>query len=763
MLGATCLLLALVTTVSCVTQQPPNTVSEDWVWNNLHEFENYEGPFPKNIGRIYSKLHKPGNTTYILEGDGAGILFKVNPNNGSIAVYRTLDREEKTKYFLQAFVRSSISKDILGLATNFTISVSDINDNAPKFTQEVFKGSIPEMSPNGTSVLKVTAHDADDPTVGSHTKITYQLLGKEQNFIIETFSGIIRVKSPNMDREQKKDYEVFVQAKDMGTQNGGFSSTATVLISLTDINDNPPHFSHTQYKFNVSEDKIVGQEIGRVKAEDGDEGENARIIYTFIPNSNFFTIKTDANTQEGVITLKKPLDFEKLNRYKIEVEADNPTPGSWMTKTKAELLVTVLDVDEPPVFSHPFYSFSVSENQPADTQVGQVKAKDPDQARNAIQYRLKTGGSFFRIAPDSGNIYTRVSLDRETHAWHNITVTATEVSKGRVSLMIHSQALVAIKVLDVNDNAPRLKEDYRPFICERQGPGSLVQVVAAVDDDEMTTAVRFHFSLGTRDSNFTLSNNGDNTANVTVRLGGFNHKEQPRYRLPIVVSDNGRPSMSSTGSLDITVCPCDQAGEAGDCRTLRQPLTSKVNLTVLLISFLFIIILIAIVVLILYQKLQKKPVFAVMKPSEIQEQLVRYDEEGGGEMDTNSFDISVLNSLRARGPRGARGPIPETLPEVVPEPVPVYARVRKPQADMGCVVTMKKQEADSDQDLLPYDTLHMFGEEGTNSVADSLSSLGASSADSEQDYDFLSDWGPRFRMLAELYGAETPWGGSLEG
>uniref|UniRef100_A0A4W3JUX9 Cadherin domain-containing protein n=1 Tax=Callorhinchus milii TaxID=7868 RepID=A0A4W3JUX9_CALMI len=622
MLGATCLLLALVTTVSCVTQQPPNTVSEDWVWNNLHEFENYEGPFPKNIGR----LHKPGNTTYILEGDGAGILFKVNPNNGSIAVYRTLDREEKTKYFLQAFVRSSISKDILGLATNFTISVSDINDNAPKFTQEVFKGSIPEMSPNGTSVLKVTAHDADDPTVGSHTKITYQLLGKEQNFIIETFSGIIRVKSPNMDREQKKDYEVFVQAKDMGTQNGGFSSTATVLISLTDINDNPPHFSHSEclLVFNVSEDKIVGQEIGRVKAEDGDEGENARIIYTFIPNSNFFTIKTDANTQEGVITLKKPLDFEKLNRYKIEVEADNPTPGSWMTKTKAELLVTVLDVDEPPVFSHPFYSFSVSENQPADTQVGQVKAKDPDQ----------TGGSFFRIAPDSGNIYTRVSLDRETHAWHNITVTATEVSKG-VSLMIHSQALVAIKVLDVNDNAPRLKEDYRPFICERQGPGSLVQVVAAVDDDEMTTAVRFHFSLGTRDSNFTLSNNGDNTANVTVRLGGFNHKEQPRYRLPIVVSDNGRPSMSSTGSLDITVCPCDQAGEAGDSMFVSLSLSLSLCLC-----------LSAIVVLILYQKLQKKPVFAVMKPSEIQEQLVRYDEEGGGEMDTNSFDISVLNSLR---------------------------------------------------------------------------------------------------------------------
>eukprot|EP00061_Rhincodon_typus_P007279 g28828.t1 len=140
------------------------------------------------------------------------------------------------------------------------------------------------------------------------------------------------------------------------------------------------------------------------------------------------------------------------------------------------------------------------------------------------------------------------------------------------------------------------------------------------------------------------------------------------------------------------------------------------------------------IVPIAYRKIQKKNAFVglVKPPGEIREQLVRYDEEGGGEMDTNSFDITVLNSLRVNGPQPAK-----TM-----NCSPVYAPIRKPNNDMGSVVRMKKDEADGDRDGLPYDTLHVYGFEGADSVADSLSSLDISSIDSEQDYDFLNDWGP---------------------
>lgn len=142
---------------------------------------------------------------------------------------------------------------------------------------------------------------------------------------------------------------------------------------------------------------------------------------------------------------------------------------------------------------------------------------------------------------------------------------------------------------------------------------------------------------------------------------------------------------------------------------------------------------------------------------EIHEQLVTYDEEGGGEMDTTSYDVSVLNSVRHGGGKAPR-PALDARPSV-------YAQVQKPlrrtppsahggPGDMATVIEVKKEEADHDGGGPPYDTLHIYGYEGSESIAESLSSLGTDSSDSDVDYDFLNDWGPRFKMLAELYGSD---------
>lgn len=144
--------------------------------------------------------------------------------------------------------------------------------------------------------------------------------------------------------------------------------------------------------------------------------------------------------------------------------------------------------------------------------------------------------------------------------------------------------------------------------------------------------------------------------------------------------------------------------------------------------------------------------------TEIHEQLVTYDEEGGGEMDTTSYDVSVLNSVRHGGPKP-----PRSTRDVRPS---LYAQVRKPPrhlpptkpgelGDMATVIEVKKDEADHDSSSLPFDTLHLFDYEGSESIAESLSSLGTDSSDSDIDYDFLNDWGPRFKMLAELYSMDS--------
>ncbi|TFK14733.1 zinc finger protein 385B [Platysternon megacephalum] len=157
-----------------------------------------------------------------------------------------------------------------------------------------------------------------------------------------------------------------------------------------------------------------------------------------------------------------------------------------------------------------------------------------------------------------------------------------------------------------------------------------------------------------------------------------------------------------------------------------------------------------ITLLIILRKRHKKELTVLRKSvAEIHEQLVTYDEEGGGEMDTTSYDVSVLNSVRKNGMNLEPGPC-------------LYAQVQKPTGngnsgtgEMAIMIEVKKDEADNDGDLLPYDTLHIYGYEGAESIAESLSSLESGSSDSDIDYDFLNDWGPRFKMLAELYGLEA--------
>lgn len=176
-----------------------------------------------------------------------------------------------------------------------------------------------------------------------------------------------------------------------------------------------------------------------------------------------------------------------------------------------------------------------------------------------------------------------------------------------------------------------------------------------------------------------------------------------------------------------------------------------------LFIYLFVVpFLYAVIILLigLWKRQKKNLNFPSKHVAEIHEQLVSYDEEGGGEMDTTSYDVSILNSARQRSMRSP--------PRMTLESKPcVYSQVQKPTRDglsgtgeMAIMIEMKKDEADNDGDLLPYDTLHIYGYEGAESSAESLSSLTSGSSDSDMDYDFLNDWGPRFKMLAEIYGLE---------
>uniref|UniRef100_A0ABI7VXE2 Cadherin domain-containing protein n=1 Tax=Felis catus TaxID=9685 RepID=A0ABI7VXE2_FELCA len=370
-----------------------NRSKRGWVWNQMFVLEEFSGPEPILVGRLHTDLD-PGSKKikYILSGDGAGTIFQINDITGDIHAIKRLDREEKAEYTLTAQAVDWETNKPLEPPSEFIIKVQDINDNAPEFLNGPYHATVPEMSILGTSVTNVTATDADDPVYGNSAKLVYSILEGQPYFSIEPETAIIKTALPNMDREAKEEYLVVIQAKDMGGHSGGLSGTTTLTVTLTDVNDNPPKFAQSLYHFSVPEDVVLGTAIGRVKANDQDIGENAQSSYDIIDGDGtaLFEITSDAQAQDGIIRLRKPLDFETKKSYTLKVEAANVHidprfSGRGPFKDTATVKIVVEDADEPPVFSSPTYLLEVHENAALNSVIGQVTARDPDITSSPIR------------------------------------------------------------------------------------------------------------------------------------------------------------------------------------------------------------------------------------------------------------------------------------------------------------------------------------------------------------------------------------------
>ncbi|XP_048403001.1 cadherin-8 [Stegostoma tigrinum] len=734
-----------------------NRAKRGWVWNQMFVLEEFSGPEPILVGRLHTDLDLANrNVKYILSGEGAGTIFMINDKTGDIHAMKRLDREEKAEYTLTAQAIDRDTDKPLEPPSEFTIKVQDINDNAPEFPDEPYHVTVPEMSSVGTSVMGITATDADDPVYGNSAKLVYSILEGQPYFSIEPHTGIIRTALPNMDREAREEYLVVIQAKDMGGHMGGLSGTTTVTVTLTDVNDNPPKFTQSLYHLSVLEDMAVGDVAGRVKANDRDLGQNARSLYEIIDGDGMdvFEITTDSQTQEGVVTLKKPLDFETKRSYTLKVEAGNAhidprfiSKGPF--KDTAAVKITVEDADEPPVFSLPAYFLEVRESVNVGSVIGQIMARDPDIVVSPIRYSIDRHTDLerlFNVNADDGKITLAKPLDRETEVWHNITVIATETRN-------HSQVSrvpVAIKVLDVNDNAPELASQTEAYLCENGKSGQVIQTVSAIDKDDPKAGQYFFYNLApeiSRNPNFTIKNNADNSVSILARHSGFSRQKQDIYFLPIIISDSGNPPMSSTNTLTIRVCGCSTDGTVQSCNVEAFVLPIGLSMGALIAILACIILLLVIVVLFVTLRRHKNEPLIIKDDEDVRENIIRYDDEGGGEEDTEAFDIATLQN-----PDGFNGFLPRKDIKPDLQYVPRQSLPPVPNGvDVDEFINVRLHDADIDPTAPPYDSIQIYGYEGRGSTAGSLSSLETTSTDSEQNFDYLKEWGPRFKKLGDMY------------
>lgn len=220
--------------------------------------------------------------------------FKIEPESGIVTLKKTLDREQKALYNLTVKA-SDQGEPSLSSITSLIVNVQDINDSPPVFTSNHYAAKISESEPSGTSIIKLLATSND---IGINAEISYAIIGgnDHKRFAIDKETGVVSL-ADSVDFERSKDYFLTVQGTDGGTPP--LSSLATLNISITDFNDNPPTFSQSSYQARIREDAEIGDKILQVRANDLDSDENGKIRYSIEKGDrmNQFNIEEDTGVR----------------------------------------------------------------------------------------------------------------------------------------------------------------------------------------------------------------------------------------------------------------------------------------------------------------------------------------------------------------------------------------------------------------------------------------------------------------------------------
>lgn len=325
-----------------------------------------------------------------------------------VMVAQPLDRETRARYGMLLTATDQGSPP-LNASRSFELAVTDTNDNAPEFDQDTYHASVLEVADPGTSVLQLTASDRDEGRNSllrysiQHTPDTYS-----QWFHIDPRTGLVTTRTP-IDCETSPVPRVTVLATDSGEPP--LSASATLLVTISDVNDNEPIFDQSFYNITVAEDEPVGKCVLRVSATDPDCGVNAMVNFTLGGGaSSDFRQHFAVHPSTGELCLIASLDREQRSSYEIPIAATDRGGLSTMAMVK----VYVRDVnDNRPIFYPREYNVSLREQDTlaASTPVAVVVASDADSGPfGTVSYHIVSGNDLgiFRVDPTSGKLPKRV-------------------------------------------------------------------------------------------------------------------------------------------------------------------------------------------------------------------------------------------------------------------------------------------------------------------------------------------------------------------
>ncbi|XP_062941472.1 protocadherin Fat 2 [Cynocephalus volans] len=465
---------------------------------------------------------------YSIKAGNADEAVTIHPITGCISVLKPAFLGQSRKLSIRA------SDGLYQDTALVKLSLIHVLDKSLRFDQDVYRATVKENLQVRKALLILGVQ-------GNHLNDTlfYFLLNGTDMFRVVKSAGVLQTRGVAFDREQQDIHELAVEVRDNRTPQR--VAQALVRVSVEDVNDNPPKFKHLPYYTVIQDGTEPGDVLFQVSATDEDLGTNGAVTFAFAEDYTYFRI----DPYLGDISLKKPFDYQALNKYRLKVIArDGGTPS---LQTEEEVLVTVRNKSNP-LFQSPYYKVRVPENITLYTPILHTQARSPEGLRLIYNIVEEEPLRLFTTDFKTGVLTVTAPLDYESQTKHVFTIRATDTALGSFS-----EATVEVLVEDINDNPPTFSQlVYTTSVSEglpAQTP--VIQLLASDQDSGKNRDVSYQIVEDGSDISKFFQINGSTGEMSTARE--LDYEAQQHFHVKVRAMDRGDPPLTGETLVVVNV------------------------------------------------------------------------------------------------------------------------------------------------------------------------------------------------------------------